>query len=65
MYFPLFVEVLCLSLFWCTLLRVSFEFCNHLDEEERSGCSTVIYFWVSYYCICSLALPLQFVIVVF
>ena len=28
----------------CNLLDFFFWFCNHLDEEERSGCFTLIVF---------------------
>ena len=43
MYFPLFVGVLCLSLFCFALHYVhSSFFCNHLEEEEKAGCFTSI-----------------------
>ena len=48
-----------------------FQFCNHLDEEDRAGCFAFIVFWMSCNCKCPGALPhgalgcLQFVIVVF
>ena len=31
--------------------------CNHLDEEERAGCITLIVFLMSCDCKCSVALP--------
>ena len=34
-----------------------FEFCNHLDGEERAGCLTVFDFLMSCDCCCSVALP--------
>ena len=34
-----------------------FLFCNHLDEEERAGCFTFIFSWMSCYCKCPVALP--------
>ena len=34
-----------------------FEFCNHLEEEERAGCFAFVVFLMSSYCKCSLALP--------
>ena len=48
-----------------------FQFCNHLDKEERAGCFAFVAFWMSCYCKCPVALAhvavgcLQFVIVVF
>ena len=44
MYFPLFVGVLCLSLFCYALLITlcSFQICNHLEEEEKAGCFAII-----------------------
>ena len=56
MYFPLFVGVLCLSLFGMHYF-VSFLVCNHLEEEERTGCFAFCVLWMSCYCICSVALP--------
>ena len=47
---------LCWSLFVCITL-CPFEVCNHLDEEERTGCFAFIVFWISCYCKCSVALP--------
>ena len=32
-------------------------FCNHLDGEERAGCSTLFVILVSCDCYCSVALP--------
>ena len=52
MYFPLFVGVLCLSLF-CYALRVSI----HLEEEEKAGCFAFIVLQMSCYCKRSVALP--------
>ena len=40
MYFPLFVGVLCLSLFRYALLCVHFTFCNHL--KEKAGLFAII-----------------------
>ena len=34
-----------------------FLFCNHLDEEERTGCFADIVFQMSCYCRISVALP--------
>ena len=34
-----------------------FNFCNHLDGEERAGCFTLIVFLMSCDCKCSAALP--------
>ena len=56
MYLPLSVEVLFLSLFWCSCY-VSFLFYNRLDEEERAGCFAFIFFLMSCYCKCSVAFP--------
>ena len=43
MYFPLFVGVLCLSLFCYALLCVhSTVLCYHLEEEEKAGCFAII-----------------------
>ena len=36
---------------------LSFHFCNHLDEEERAGCFTLIVSLVSCDCLCSMVLP--------
>ena len=44
--------VLCLSLSLCP-----FYFCNHLDEEERDGCSAIIIFRMSFYCKLPVAFP--------
>ena len=52
MYLPLFVGILCWSLFLCP-----FKFCNHHDEEERTGCLAFIVFLVSCCCKCAVALP--------
>ena len=45
-----------------TVLQVLFKpvrtlFCNHLDEEERAGCFTLIVFLMSCDCLCSVAFP--------
>ena len=56
MYFPLFVGVLCLSLFGMHYF-VSFLVCNHLKEEERAGCFGFVVLRTSCHCICSVALP--------
>ena len=50
MYFPLFVGVLCLSLFWYALLCV-------LSSLERAGCFAYVVLQMSCCCICSVALP--------
>ena len=34
-----------------------FKVCNHLDEEETTGCLAFIVFWESCYCKCPVALP--------
>ena len=34
-----------------------FEFCNHLDKEERAVCFVLIVFLMSCDCYCSVALP--------
>ena len=52
MYFPLFVGVLCLSLFLCP-----FWFCNHLEEEEKAGCFAIIVLQMYCYFKCYVALP--------
>ena len=57
MYTPLFVGVLCLSLFCYALLCVHTSFFNHLEEEEKAGCFAIIVSQVSCYCKCSVALP--------
>ena len=56
MYFPLFVEILCFSLFGMHYF-VSFLVCNHLGEEERAGCFAFFVLRMSCNCICSVALP--------
>ena len=38
------------SVFGFALLFVLSIFCNHLDEEERAGCSALISFLVSSFC---------------
>ena len=52
MYFPLFVEVLCLYLFCYALLC-----CNDLEEEEKAGRFTIIVLQMYCYYKCSVALP--------
>ena len=44
MYFPLFVGVLCLSLLCYAVLCVRSRFCDHLEEEEKSGCFAILYY---------------------
>ena len=56
MYFPLFVEVLCLSLFRYALLYVLFSFAIIL-KRKRAGCFAFIVLRMPCYCKCSLALP--------
>ena len=58
MYLPLFVGVLCWSLFLVCTTLCPFSFCrNHLEEEERAGCFAFIVLRMSCYCICPGALP--------
>ena len=45
-YLTLFVGVMCRYLF-CYAFLCPFEFCNHLDEEERAGCFALIIFLMS------------------
>ena len=52
MYFPLFVGVLCLSLFRCASL-----FCKYPEEEEKAGCFASIVLQMYCYYKCSVALP--------
>ena len=52
MYFQLVVGVLSLS-----LVCYAFQFCNHLEEEEKAGCFALIALHISCYCRCSVALP--------
>ena len=47
------------SVFVFVLLRITlcpFQFCNHLEEEERVGCFGFIVLRMSCYCLCSLTL---------
>ena len=37
---------------WCP-----FSFCNHLADEKKAGCFTLIVSLLSYDCKCSVALP--------
>ena len=57
MYIPLFVGVLCLSLFCYALLCVHSSFFNHLEEEEKAGCFAIFVLLRYYYYKCSMALP--------
>ena len=57
MYFPLFVGVLCLSLLCYAVLCVRSRFCDHLEEEEKSGCFAIIVLHMYCYYKCSVALP--------
>ena len=41
MFFPLFVGVLCLSLFCYALLCVHSSFFNHFKEEDKSVCFAI------------------------
>ena len=52
MYIPLFVGVLCLSLFCYT-----FQFCNRLEEEKKADCFPIIVLQMYCYYKCSVALP--------
>ena len=56
-YFPLFVGVLRLFLFCCTLLCVHFSFCNHLEEDKIAGCFSIIVLQMFYYCKCVVSIP--------
>ena len=53
MYLPLFVGVLCWSLFWYALLYALPSFAN--DKEERADCFDFIVYWM--FCYRSAALP--------
>ena len=60
MYFPLFVGVLCLSLFWYALICVHSSFAIiYLEEEdlEIAGCFAIIVLQMYCCCKCSVALP--------
>ena len=58
MYFPLFVGVLCLSLFWYVLLCVLSSFAIILKRKRvRAGYFAFIVLRMSCYCKCSVALP--------
>ena len=46
---------LVLALLWGTLRP--FELCNHLVEEERAGCFTLIVLLMPFDCYCSVSLP--------
>ena len=51
MHFPSFVVVLlCITL-------CPFQFCNHLEEEDKAGCFAIIVLQRFCFCICSVALP--------
>ena len=56
MYLPLFVGVLCSSLFWSALLYALSSFAITLTRK-RAGCSVFIAFRMSCYCKCPVALP--------
>ena len=58
MYLPLFVGVLCSSLFWYGLLYFlsSLAITMYLDEEEKAGSFAFIVFWMSCHCKCPVAL---------
>ena len=45
--FPLSVGVLYLALVLLCSSQCPFQFCNHLAEEERAGCFTLIVFLLS------------------
>ena len=53
MYFPLFVggSVFVFVLLWITLCL--FQFCSHLEEEERAGCFAFLVLRMFCYCECS------------
>ena len=53
MYFPLFVGVLCLSMFCYALLCVH----SSVEEEEKAGCFAIIVLQMYCYFKCSVALP--------
>ena len=56
MFLPLFVGVLCLVIVLLCITWCLFCFCNHINEEERAGCFTLIIFLVSCDCYCFVAL---------
>ena len=49
MYFSLFVRILCLVFVLVCITLCPFEICNHLYEEERVGCSALLFFLMSCY----------------
>ena len=57
MYIPLFVGVLCWSLFRYALLYVLSSFAIFLTRKKEPGCFTFIVFLMSCYCKCPVALP--------
>ena len=57
MYFPLFVEILCLSLFYYPLLCLLSSFSKHFEEKEKTGCFAIIVLQMYCYYKCSVALP--------
>ena len=54
MYFSLFVGVLCLP---CFVTLCPFKFCNHLEEEEKTGCIAIIVLQMYCYYKSSVTLP--------
>ena len=71
MYLPMFVGVLCSSLFWYALLCVLFSFAISFMRKRELVSLLLLSFWMSCCCGCPVALPqgavvgLQFVIVDF
>ena len=55
MYLPLFVGVLCWSLFGMHYFMSILVLQSYLDEEERACCFAFIVFLMSCYCKCSMA----------
>ena len=51
------VGVLCLVFVLLCIAKCIFEFCNHLDEDERAGCFALVVFLMPCSCKCSVALP--------
>ena len=54
---PLVIRDSVIGPYLVSTLCPSFKCCNHLDGEERAGCSNLIVFLISRDCKCSVALP--------
>ena len=54
---PIFVGVLCWSLFWYALLHALSSFAIILTRKKELVVFACIVFWMSCYCKCSVALP--------